>query len=523
MQELNVFTREQLKTIFPFHVMVGEDMQLIQVGDLIKKLINQLELGTSLFTYFEIKNARKALKFSDIVDAADKLYYLNALCGNLTLKGAFYPTAKSSQLIYIGNMLPIQILSNVGTQVNLKDFPIYDSFPDFLFIQRANERTIQELKLSNQKIFANRSFTEKIFSSMIDVVVVLNPNYEIIRLNDSFYKIMKYSKEELIGQSFEVLLSRASKRKIKTCLQRIKEDSFINLEIDLIDAYRKNISFSISLSAIIDSTGEAEAILCVAQDITLRKKIEEEKTKSIKAAVEAENAIKQSEKLKKINDELIMSRNEIKKSLDEKDILLREIHHRVKNNMQVITSMLSLQSSYIEDAKILDVFKVSQQRINSMALIHDMLYHTDDFTKVNYTEYLNELFKSTVASFFYDQNLVQFEINVAQKYLNLDTAIPLGLLINEILTNSFKYGVKNESKGLVYIQIEALEYPNFILKMGDNGKGIPAKHNYKTSNSLGIKLIHKLTAQLQGKVSFDTTRGKGTHYKIQFQEITNVF
>ena len=79
MQDLNVFTREQLKSIFPFHVMVGEDMQLIQVGDLIKKLINQLELGTSLFTYFEIKNARKALKFSDIVDAADKLYYLNAL------------------------------------------------------------------------------------------------------------------------------------------------------------------------------------------------------------------------------------------------------------------------------------------------------------------------------------------------------------------------------------------------------------------------------------------------------------
>ena len=128
-----------------------------------------------------------------------------------------------------------------------------------------------------------------------------------------------------------------------------------------------------------------------------------------------------------------------------------------------------------------------------MALIHDMLYHTDDFTKVNYTDYLNELFKSTVASFFYDQNFVQFKIYVAQKYLNLDTAIPLGLLINEILTNSFKYGVKNESKDLVYIRIEALDYPNFILKIGDNGTGIPAKHNYKTSNSLGIKLIYKLS------------------------------
>ena len=213
-------------------------------------------------------------------------------------------------------------------------------------------------------------------------------------------------------------------------------------------------------------------------------------------------------------------------SNEEKAVLLKEIHHRVKNNLQVITSLLSLQSNFLEDQKQRKIFADSQYRINSMAIVHELLYQSDNLAKLNYKDYLDKLSQYLIISIKGVSNKVKLELDVTNIKLSIDTAIPLGLLINEVLTNSLKYGIPGDSKGCISIKIyEALEErkrpkkkPSFILEIGDDGVGFPDTVNHRNSKSLGLKLIHNLTRQLEGTITKDLSK-KGTNYIIAFKEI----
>lgn len=211
-------------------------------------------------------------------------------------------------------------------------------------------------------------------------------------------------------------------------------------------------------------------------------------------------------------------------SNEEKGVLLKEIHHRVKNNLQVITSLLSLQSSYSATDEQKKLFADSQYRINSMAIVHEMLYQSDNLSKLDYHDYLNELSQFLIRSIKGANNQVELIIDVPRIHLGIDTAIPLGLLITEILTNSLKYGIRGDRAGIISIKIikELKEHekakPSFILEIGDNGVGYSKAINFKTTNSLGLRLINKLTRQLEGTLKKDNTK-KGTNYIISFKEI----
>ena len=211
--------------------------------------------------------------------------------------------------------------------------------------------------------------------------------------------------------------------------------------------------------------------------------------------------------------------NELKERNAEKEILLKEIHHRVKNNLQVITGLLSLQAAFIEDQKIKNILSYSQYRINSMAMIHEMLYKTENLTSINYYEYLEKLVTDLCRSFRGLESNIEVDIN-CEISLNIDTAIPLGLLINEIVTNSLKYAFGDNQKGRIQLSIDPLVYPNFIMKISDDGKGFDGV-KFRNSNSLGLKLIHKLALQLNGNIEKDNSQ-KGTHYILTFQEITQL-
>lgn len=211
-------------------------------------------------------------------------------------------------------------------------------------------------------------------------------------------------------------------------------------------------------------------------------------------------------------------------SNEEKAVLLKEIHHRVKNNLQVITSLLSLQSNVLEDDKQRKIFADSQYRINSMAIVHELLYQSDNLSKLDYQNYLEKLSQYLISSIKGKDNNIQLHIDVANIKLSIDTAIPLGLLINEVLTNSLKYGIKGEQPGCISIRIfkateeTAATKPSFILEIGDDGVGYPSTINYRNSKSLGLKLIHNLTRQLEGTITNDLEK-KGTNYIIAFKEV----
>ncbi len=215
----------------------------------------------------------------------------------------------------------------------------------------------------------------------------------------------------------------------------------------------------------------------------------------------------------KIKTKLLKAKNQ------ENEILLKEIHHRVKNNMQVISGLLSLQSSFIDDPKIREYFKVSQDRIKTMGIVHEMLYEESDFTMINFHEYLKRLVGQLILSMKGNDHNIELEICVDDVSLNIDTAIPLGIIINEIVTNSLKHGITSSNEGKITIGIEKLNHPYFVLYIGDDGMGLPLEMDFAQSKSFGLNLIKSLSRQLNGEIEHDVDK-KGLHFVVQFQEVT---
>ncbi len=214
---------------------------------------------------------------------------------------------------------------------------------------------------------------------------------------------------------------------------------------------------------------------------------------------------------KKTNEE------RIKQSLKEKEVLLKEVHHRVKNNLQVITSILSLQSSYVKDANTLTMLRESQDRIKSMAFIHESLYQTKDFSNVNFSEYVVNLSKNLLRSYDLSgggQVALETDVNTVQ--LNLDQSIPCGLIINELISNTLKYAFKKKGKGKIQLRIKEQD-EKVTMIVADDGVGIAAKLNYRKTDSLGLQLVVTLVEQLNGTIKLE--RKNGTKFTITFPKI----
>ncbi|NNK09784.1 MAG: sensor histidine kinase [Flavobacteriaceae bacterium] len=219
-----------------------------------------------------------------------------------------------------------------------------------------------------------------------------------------------------------------------------------------------------------------------------------------------------------VHHKLYKSKREMKARGEEKDTLLKEVHHRVKNNLQTVSSLLSLQGRSISDIKTKGILKSSQNRVISMAMVHEMLYMREDLSKIQYKTYVRELSEYLIKSLKGANNKVSLNIDIPDIELGIDTAIPLGLLINEAITNSLKYGIKDDHEGEIHISINQEDEHSYVLEIGDNGSGFAETVNVKNSTSLGLKLIHNLARQLKGTITRDPSK-KGTHYIVKFREI----
>lgn len=204
--------------------------------------------------------------------------------------------------------------------------------------------------------------------------------------------------------------------------------------------------------------------------------------------------------------------------LDEKNIMLKEIHHRVKNNLQVITSLLSLQNSFIQNQEVKSIFLKSQNRINSMAMIHEMLYQYDQLNKIEFGKYADALIHSIIKSMSVDTDNIKFAIKSPDIFLNLDTAIPLALIVNEVTTNALKYGINGMDDGEISVDLQALENNKYQMLIGDNGIGIDKSKFESKTNTLGMLLIKNLIRQIDGSVELIDSK-QGTYFKVDFQEV----
>lgn len=202
-------------------------------------------------------------------------------------------------------------------------------------------------------------------------------------------------------------------------------------------------------------------------------------------------------------------------TLQEKNILLQEINHRVKNNMQIIASLLKLQAGHIKDRKILNLFKNCQDRVKSMALIHEKLYKSEDLTNIDFMDYVKDLVRYLCTTYTISQDRIQLLFAVKEVKIGVNKAIPLGLITNELVSNSLKYAFPDGRKGKIMIGLEQ-QGNKYILTVSDDGIGIPADIDLQDVESLGMQLVQSLSAQIHGKARL--LREKGTTFLIEFNQ-----
>jgi len=242
------------------------------------------------------------------------------------------------------------------------------------------------------------------------------------------------------------------------------------------------LSANVTVSLVRDSNDNPNYFVAVFEDITERKEYERQLEESIK----------------------------------EKEVLLKEVHHRVKNNMQVISSILNLQSSYIEDETALAILRESQDRIKSMSFVHESLYQSKTLSEVNFSEYVQNIARNLFHSYGRPEGGLSLDFDLEEVFLNLDTSIPCGLIINEVVSNSLKYAFQGREKGVIRIEFSKLADGKLKLIVSDNGIGLPDNFDIENAESLGLQLVTTLVTQVSGELKIDTSNG--TEFNIVFKE-----
>jgi PAS domain S-box-containing protein len=209
---------------------------------------------------------------------------------------------------------------------------------------------------------------------------------------------------------------------------------------------------------------------------------------------------------------------QIRASLKEKEVLLQEIHHRVKNNLQVVSSLLNLQSRGIQDEATLEMFQESQNRIQSMALIHEKLYRSQDLARIDLAEYVRNLATDLVRTYRAQSGPVNLKINAADVFLSIDKAVPCGLIVNELICNALKHAFSarrsNAEENEIRVDLSSDHEQQVTLVVGDNGVGFPKDLDFQTLDSLGLRLINTLIGQLEGAIELNSN--DGAEFKITF-------
>jgi two-component sensor histidine kinase len=200
----------------------------------------------------------------------------------------------------------------------------------------------------------------------------------------------------------------------------------------------------------------------------------------------------------------------IRQSLQEKNVMLAEIHHRVKNNLAIVSGLLELETHDSDDKQTIDFIRKSQTRIKSMAIVHEKLYESNNLSNVNLYEYVRELTETIRESWMKHESSVGFDLSIDEVDININQAIPLSLIIHELITNAIKHAFASNQSGRIEVKIH--ESSNHInLTISDDGDNVPSGFDIEASQKLGLSLVQILTSQLEGTLTFDTTGGLTYH------------
>jgi PAS domain S-box-containing protein len=339
---------------------------------------------------------------------------------------------------------------------------------------------IQAEEISRESVDKYRTIIENMEEGYYEVDLTGNFTF----VNNALCRISGATYDELIGMNYKNYMDEATAKRVYRLFndiyrtgQALKYDEW---EVTIVDGSKRIHSGSVTL--IHNSVGQPTGFRGVVRDITDRKHAEEQ----------------------------------IKASLREKEILLKEIHHRVKNNFQIIISLLNIQGSTIQDKELLNVFMNSQNRIRAMSLIHEKLYQSEDLARIDFAEYINIIARELYGVYKCVPNRVVLTIEAENVHLSIDQAIPCGLIINELLSNTFKYAFPSEWEGQGKVKIAFIRHNDTVeLSIGDNGIGMRGDIDLRNTKSLGLRLVTLLVEQ-QLKGSIKVKHQKGTQFTITF-------
>lgn len=316
-----------------------------------------------------------------------------------------------------------------------------------------------------------QEFNQYIIESSIDMIIATDISGEITEFNKAASRGFGYSGKQIIGSLVGELFAKDKNR--EEILKRVFQDGAWSGEV-LCKRFDKS-TFIGYLSASILSGSDKKVIgtMGVLRDITELKKAEED----------------------------------LKNNVQQKEILLKEVHHRVKNNLQVISSILNLQTGYIDDKETMAVIRECQDRIKSMAFIHESLYQKEDFAEVNFAEYLQNLCNNLKYSYMSPGRNILLDFDIEEISLSLDSAIPCGLIVNELVSNCFKYAFKDQKRGNIKISLAKDKNNNKVLVVHDSGHGLPQDLDIETNDSLGLQLVWTLVDQIDGEIKYEYASG----------------
>jgi PAS domain S-box-containing protein len=388
-------------------------------------------------------------------------------------------TIKRDKQVLFENVQVTRDGRKIPVEINARLFD-WDGKPTILSVARditERKRAEEALKDMNAKLRA-------LINTIPDMVIFKDIVGRHVVVNRAVEEVTGHAKNEIIGKTIEALLPpdpAAACRKSDEDAMRQSVTTHAEEQI-----VRKDGSvsyFDMAKAPMTDDRGAVIGLVAVGRDITERKQMEED----------------------------------LRRSSREKDTLLQEIHHRVKNNMQVISSLLNLQAKSINDPRMSAIFEDCQSRIRSMALVHEELYQSKNLSHIDIKHYINALLHG-LSSSVYKKATVRFKVAVDDLFFDIDTAIPCGLIITELATNSFKHAFPKQTDGELSIELHQKE-DMFHLSVKDNGVGLPQDFDIAKTRSLGLQLIHTLARQLGGTVEMKSVQG--AEITIAFKERKN--
>lgn len=322
-----------------------------------------------------------------------------------------------------------------------------------------------------------------IFEYAPDAVILVDKTGLIARVNTQAEKMFGYTREELIGRPIEILIPKryaadhARYRSSYLAAPRLRP---MGAGLDLFAKRKDDSEFPVDLMLSPLNTDEGDVALAVVRDITDRRESEQR----------------------------------IIESLREKEVLLKEIHHRVKNNLAVVSSLFYLQSTYTQDEQMLRTLQESQDRVRSMALVHETLYQSDSFAELDFSEYSRRLSDNLVHSYSGIAD-VRLKTEVGKVAIDIDLAVPCGLILNELVSNALKHAFPNGRSGKITVKVDQNDVGVVVLQVVDDGIGIPVETRPDATRTLGLRLIESLTRQLDGNFELNR-KDPGTEARLTF-------